>query len=118
MLVGSLGDSIHRAQVMHAVCADHGDIVHVAVPIAEAAPASEAPRSSGPEYRGVESSAAAHHDACSFAAFARDGGLPSLHAPRAIAVTAAPTVPAARPETPRVADFPRFLLAPKHSPPA
>jgi hypothetical protein len=119
ILVGSFGDSIHRAQVRHRVCAEHGDIVHVAMPLPDAIPSdpSEASSHAAPEFRGVETSTDDAHDACSFAAFARDGGLPSLNAPRAIVATAAAMIPDARPETPRVADIPQFLLAPKHSPP-
>lgn len=119
LLVGSLGDSLHRAQVMHRVCAEHGDLVHVAMPLPDAVPAepNEPSAHATPEFRGIETRSDDAHDACSFAAFARSGGLPSLHAPPAIVVTAAATVPDARPETPRVADIPRFLLAPKHSPP-
>jgi len=120
LLTGLLGDSIHRAQVRHALCPEHGDLVDVAAhtSIAPHSLHAETGTCQREHVDAGETDGSGHHDHCLLAAL-----------PKAESVADAPT-PAFGPEFLAVlpiavpsaevltSSFPRYLLAPKNSPPA
>jgi hypothetical protein len=119
LLTGLLGDSIHRAQVRHAVCPEHGDLVDVSSH-ASAAPHSAHTEKSTCQREHVdagETNGSGHHDHCVLAALPKaesvsDAPMPEF-GPEFLAVSTF-----AVPSTEVVASsFPRYLLAPKNSPP-
>lgn len=122
----NIATSVHMLAVRHAVCPDHGEIVHVA---ADAAPehthTGHAHADHSHEHDGSvpvhesELSAALDeqaHDVCGFATTARPTSPPS----KLFASAAKPLAHVAfdaLASTPRRESFARILLAPKHSPP-
>lgn len=124
-----LGGPLHMLVVRHAVCPEHGELLHVAAdappPLScglpshgSAAERSRAGRGSeGPGYTGAPGGAEVEHTTCDVALLGRESFVPS--APSAGEVSAAPSVVAALGDQTLVhVSFPRFLLAPKQSPPA
>lgn len=119
----NIATSVHMLAVRHAVCPDHGEIVHVAVDAA-----STHTHAHDDATHAHEHSSRAHdaevsagldeqaHDVCGFATTARPTSPPSKHfvsLARPLAQLAVD--PLAR--APRREAFARILLAPKHSPP-
>lgn len=119
LLAGLLGDSIHRAQVHHAICPEHGELVEVATHTIDASRAKheETSRCQREHVEAGDESGGDHHDACFLASM-----------PKAESVAAAPTL-TFEPDFPLVLhaevsatiatppSIPRYLLAPKNSPP-
>jgi hypothetical protein len=96
----------HELTTTHEVCAEHGEVLDVG---------SSLEQELGDEPILVERDES-DHDPCAFAPLAQPneagGG-----APRIVAEPVLVGLGAGRPETPRAEIFPRYLLAPKQSPP-
>lgn len=96
----------HELTTTHAVCAEHGEVLDVAQ-------GGEGELEDGPRLVELDFD---EHDPCAFAPLAQPaggaGGAPRLQAgPQLVRCEVARTEP------PRPEAFPRYLLAPKHSPP-
>jgi hypothetical protein len=117
-LVGSIASSLHMALVRHAVCPEHGEVVHVA-------PTPDAPvcASAAHDHHDVRwaalpaSSDDAGHDHCPVATQARVRDVAWTPVRVVVQKDGAPLARACAPASPRVPAFARFYLAPKHSPP-
>ncbi|MFN0242459.1 MAG: hypothetical protein ACKVWV_06150 [Planctomycetota bacterium] len=119
----NIATSVHMLAVRHAVCPDHGEIVHVAVDAASghthAHDDSAHPNEHSSRAHAAEISTALEeqaHDVCGFATTARPTSPPSKHfvsVARPHAHVALDSLASA----PRRASFALILLAPKHSPP-
>ena len=114
VLLAGLAGPLHHALVRHAVCAEHGESLHVGD--APSASAHEHERSAGPSVV-AGSPAAADHAVCEIVLVQRESmpapAIPALALAVAVRPIAAPPV-----RVERVESIARFLLAPKQSPPA
>lgn len=97
----------HGLTTVHAVCAEHGELLDLPL-------AAEHEPEDGLRLNGLEGE---EHDACAFAPLAQPAGDGS---PRPCLERVLVPVPldARGPETPRAPTVPRYLLAPKQSPPS
>lgn len=96
----------HELTTTHAVCTEHGELLDIAR-------GGEGELEDGPRLVELDFD---EHDPCAFAALAQPAG-EALGAPRPQAGPQLLRSEVARTEPPRSEAFPRYLLAPKHSPP-
>ena len=134
ILLGSLAQTLHHATVGHAVCPEHGELVHVALPHGHDAAtgivphAHEAQRCEGEdENEDVDASttalaepseAPAEHDPCLLSTLLRPGSSPWLATNVRVVPQAEPCRPAVVHAAVRAAAVAPLTFAPKHSPPA
>lgn len=119
VLLAGLAGPLHHLLVRHAVCAEHGEVLHVAD-----GPATEAPErverfhhGDGPALAAGTEAGRDAHCVCELALTQRES--PASVAGPALVLPSAPApVVALRAQTPFPRSFAQFLLAPKHSPPA
>jgi hypothetical protein len=117
-LLGHGTNLTHFLFVRHAICAEHGDLVHAGEASRHGTAAHAELAIAAPALQAMPTSEPAHGDEhCAILGDRREHTLRSssqeLHAP---ALTDVVLSAAAR-EAPRVAPIPIFLLAPKSSPP-
>jgi hypothetical protein len=117
LFCGQLSSWVHLALVPHAICAEHGELIHVVqAPAFDGTPAPKAGESSLVASAPVEVEHA--HDHCQFGPHHR---APAMTAPRAPVVAENRVVPPRPPilgaSAPAVRAISLYLLAPKTSPP-
>lgn len=115
--VGSIASSLHMALVRHAVCAEHGEVVHLAPADATPVCGASAQAHPGSVWSPAPSASEDGHDHCTIAAQTRVRGM--AWTPYRAAPQSEPEVVArdCAPGPARVPGFSRLFLAPKHSPP-
>ena len=107
----------HDVSSPHAVCAEHGEVIHVERAAITAAPVLAAHRGHAPMLRNAAPGTHVDHEHCGLATLSRQRAL-GFHDFTSVAV--APTCSPAPQSVPAAADrstIPLFLLAPKQSPP-
>jgi hypothetical protein len=117
-LLGHGTNLTHFLFVRHAICAEHGDLVHAGEASEHAAAAHAGLATAAPALQTMPTSEPAHGDEhCAIVSDRREHALRSssqeLHAPAAADLAQSVAARAA----PRAAVVPIFLLAPKSSPP-
>jgi hypothetical protein len=118
LLFGNVSQAVHLATVRHTVCPAHGEVLDVAAAALQPGPVGPGYPSSGPTLEDRSSHATAGHDTCPFQPYGRAPRWDSacrLQLAGRIPDSVAPLPCTGRTSPPSV---PRFLLAPKHSPPA
>jgi predicted cobalt transporter CbtA len=116
-VIGSIASSLHMALVRHAVCAEHGEVVHVA-------PAAPAPgcdsalhEHDSRQWSSTPSDSSDAHDHCPVALQARERGLAWTPTRAVVQKHGPPLVRTCAPSYAPVPTLSRLFFAPKHSPP-
>jgi hypothetical protein len=118
LFFAGIADSIHESQAAHAICPEHGEIIHVATRTQPAPTAHLHAHDCGQPLVLPGAPDAEHHDHCVLWSFVRASSV-------ALMSRAAPSLWIEEPivaraperETIRRDGVPLLLLAPKHSPP-
>jgi hypothetical protein len=122
LLFGNLGGALHLALVQHAICPEHGELIHVSADTLACAPAPIAPtraaESGTPLLRKGLPPARDQHEHCAQGIPIRQSSLVLQAAPAWRTVPCECSRPQERETSAPLASIPRILLAPKHSPPA